>query len=429
MKKFLALTFILINLLLACGKKDGTTTPPSVSITTPTVTTTEASNVGTTTAVTGGNVTADGGATVTARGICWGTTPAPTIAGNHSTDSSGKGVFTTNLTGLDHSTIYYARAYATNVKGTAYGNQISFVTPVPDPDLYILGLEDNEIRLWKNGVLVPNNYGGLRATAKGLAVSDKRDVYIAGKQDPITGNSRATVWKNGVPTFLTSGAFTAVANCIAISGNDVYVGGYEHNGVQYEGKIWKNGIPTSLTSPTVDGRIESICVSGNDVYAVGTENGIAKLWKNGAPTNLTFQQGAGGALGVTAINGTAYTCGFKNINPAGQRGHLWINGTDSSLVNGTLTLAMSIVHTGTDLYISCIKGKTGYIWKNGVLTNIDNSVNETVPYGLYVAGNNVYACGWEQLATGKRGLYWVNGKSSTLTSGNTECYTWAVVMK
>ena len=429
MKLFSTCSLVIISLLIACGKKNATPTPPVVTKTIPTVTTTEATNVGTTSAVTGGNVTADGGENVTARGICWSNIPAPTIAGNHSTDSSGKGVFTTTLTGLDHSTIYYARAYATNAKGTAYGNQISFVTPAPDPDLYILGTEDNEIRLWKNGILVPNNYGGLRSVARGLAVSDKRDVYIAGKQDPITGNAKATVWKNGVPTFLTSGVYTAMATCIAISGNDIYVGGYEHNGVQYEGKIWKNGIPTSLTSPTADGRIESICVSGNDVYAVGTENGIAKRWKNGTPTNLTFQQGAGGVLSVAAANGNSYTCGFKNINPTGQYGHLWINGTDSSLVNGTLTLAMSIVHTGTDLYISCVKGKTGHIWKNGALTNIDNSSNETVPYGLYVAGNNVYACGWEQLSTGKRGLYWVNGKATPLTSGNTECYLWAVVMK
>lgn len=429
MKKLAAFSLVVFSLITGCGKKDAPPTPPVVTKTIPTVTTTEATNVGTTTAVTGGNVTADGGEPVTARGICYGTQPAPTISGNHTTDSSGKGVFVTNLSGLDHSTIYFARAYATNAKGTAYGNQISFVTPVPDPDLYILGTEDNEIRLWKNGQLVPNNYGGLRSQARGLAVSDKRDVYIAGRQDPITGNAKATVWKNGVPTFLTSGTYTAAANCIAISGNDVYVGGHEHNGVEYVAKIWKNGIPTALTAPTVNGSVESIFVSGNDVYAVGTENGFAKLWKNGNPTSLTLQQGSGGALSVTAANGNAYTCGYKIVNPTGQRGHLWVNGTDSTLVNGTLTLAMSIFHTGTDLYISCTKGKTGYIWKNGVLTNIDNSGNETVPYGLYVNGSNVYACGYEQLATGKKGLYWVNGKATALTSGTTECYVWSIVMK
>jgi hypothetical protein len=80
------------------------------------------------TASSGGNITYDGGAEVTARGVCWSTSQNPTITDNHTSDGSGTGSFTSNLTGLKAATIYYVRAYATNSAGTSYGNQVSFVS-------------------------------------------------------------------------------------------------------------------------------------------------------------------------------------------------------------------------------------------------------------------------------------------------------------
>ncbi|MEJ5302013.1 MAG: fibronectin type III domain-containing protein [Bacteroidales bacterium] len=94
----------------------------------PTVTTTSLSNITSTSATGGGNVTSDGGATVTARGVCWNTSPNPTLANNFTTDGSGTGSFTSSLTGLSPNTTYYVRAYATNAAGTAYGNEVSFTT-------------------------------------------------------------------------------------------------------------------------------------------------------------------------------------------------------------------------------------------------------------------------------------------------------------
>lgn len=77
----------------------------------------------------GGDVTAYGGAIVTARGICWSTSPNPTVDDSHTTDGIGTGPFSSTLTELSHNTTYYVRAYATNRVGTAYGNQIAFTTP------------------------------------------------------------------------------------------------------------------------------------------------------------------------------------------------------------------------------------------------------------------------------------------------------------
>ena len=94
----------------------------------PTVTTDMASNVTANTATTGGNVLSDGGAVVTARGVCYGENPNPTLSDNYTVDGTGTGAFTSNLTNLVENTTYYARAYATNSAGTAYGNEETFIT-------------------------------------------------------------------------------------------------------------------------------------------------------------------------------------------------------------------------------------------------------------------------------------------------------------
>ncbi|MBU1943507.1 MAG: hypothetical protein KKE36_07540, partial [Actinobacteria bacterium] len=103
--------------------------------TTPTVATTAATNVTSTTADSGGNVTADGGDPVTARGVCWSTSPNPTTTGNHTTDGTGTGTFTSSITVLSPGTLYHVRAYATNSVGTAYGSQEEFTTDAVVPTL------------------------------------------------------------------------------------------------------------------------------------------------------------------------------------------------------------------------------------------------------------------------------------------------------
>jgi len=109
----------------------------SFTIVPPQVTTTAASSVTFTTAVSGGNVTNDGGAPVTARGVCWSTSPNPTIANSLTSNGTGLGSFVSNLAGLSPGTTYYVRAYATNQSGTGYGNQITFTTPVATPTLTV----------------------------------------------------------------------------------------------------------------------------------------------------------------------------------------------------------------------------------------------------------------------------------------------------
>lgn len=64
---------------------------------------------------------------VTARGICWSTSPNPTISDSkyQSPLSSTPYLYLSSLIG---STTYYVRAWATNASGTAYGESLSFTT-------------------------------------------------------------------------------------------------------------------------------------------------------------------------------------------------------------------------------------------------------------------------------------------------------------
>jgi len=94
----------------------------------PVVTTSGVSAITQTTATSGGNVTGDGGAEVTAHGVCWNTSESPTVSNNKTSDGTGIGTFTSNLTQLTPGTKYYVRAYATNEAGTGYGSQQSFNT-------------------------------------------------------------------------------------------------------------------------------------------------------------------------------------------------------------------------------------------------------------------------------------------------------------
>ncbi len=109
------------------GEETSFTTQPGLPI----VTSAQVIDINPVSAKGGGEVTHSGGTDVTARGMVWATTQNPTLDSNlgYTEDGTGLGSFTTTITGLGSTTTYFARAYATNVQGTAYGELIEFTTP------------------------------------------------------------------------------------------------------------------------------------------------------------------------------------------------------------------------------------------------------------------------------------------------------------
>lgn len=73
-------------------------------------------------------VTSDGGDSVFRRGVCFATTPGPTITNQIRTLGSGKGEFEIKLVNLEPSTSYYFKSFAENGVGISYGSEYNFTT-------------------------------------------------------------------------------------------------------------------------------------------------------------------------------------------------------------------------------------------------------------------------------------------------------------
>lgn len=79
-----------------------------------------------------GYVLDNGGSELSTSGIAWASFYNPTIDDNLETRETGTAEdFTVRLNGLKEGDTYYARTYATNTAGVAYGNCVSFVATAP----------------------------------------------------------------------------------------------------------------------------------------------------------------------------------------------------------------------------------------------------------------------------------------------------------
>ncbi len=119
--------FFIVFSLFACDNRE---TEEVLVITLPTVATSETTEIQITSAVGGGEITDDGNSTILAKGVCWSTSPAPTLADNFTENGLGTASFTSEITDLLENTTYYLRAYATNAEGTGYGEEITFTTEI-----------------------------------------------------------------------------------------------------------------------------------------------------------------------------------------------------------------------------------------------------------------------------------------------------------
>lgn len=78
----------------------------------------------------------EGSSSVLERGVCWSTSPNPTIADNHISNGVGSGYFDCSISGLNPHTTYYMCAYAINNLGISYSEEEEIVTGGnPQPNL------------------------------------------------------------------------------------------------------------------------------------------------------------------------------------------------------------------------------------------------------------------------------------------------------
>jgi len=148
-------------------------------LTVPVLTTATVSSIGKDKATSGGAITSDGNAPITEQGIVWSTSPNPTISlSTKSVDGAGFKTFTNVASGLAPYTKYYTRAYATNIAGTGYGDELSFTTLSELPTLTTTPVSLIEPNKATSGGDITYN-GGAPITARGIVWSTSPNPNIS----------------------------------------------------------------------------------------------------------------------------------------------------------------------------------------------------------------------------------------------------------
>ena len=360
----------------------------------PSVNTTAATVITQTTATSGGNVTSGGGTTVLFRGVCWDINPNPIIATNYTTDGSGTGVFESSLTNLTENTLYYVRAFAINISGTIYGNEVILATLPTVTTTAITSVTQTTATCGGNiatgGGATINACGVCWSTAANPTVADNHTTdgsstgTFASNLTGLTGNTvyyvRAyansgfgTSYGNE-QTFITSpllpivttNSVTPLALTSATSGGNVTSNGGVS--VTTRGVCWNTSVnPTTANSKTIDGSGQGVFVSSlteltaNTCYyirayatnslgtAYGNEITFTTLLSPVIPTVTT--------AGVTNITATTALSGGDVLSDGGAnvifRGICW-----SINPNPTIMDSHTTDGNGIGVFVSNLTGIT-----------------------------------------------------------------------
>jgi hypothetical protein len=139
----------------------------------------------------GGVISSDGNAPITQRGICYSTSTGPTITNSFTTNGIGTGTYTSTISGLAAGTTYYVKAYAINLAGTSYGDEVKFTTlAITKPTLNTASVSSISTNSATSGGTIVTD-GNATITQSGVCYSTSANPTIANFQT-IDGSATGT---------------------------------------------------------------------------------------------------------------------------------------------------------------------------------------------------------------------------------------------
>lgn len=234
---------------------------------------------------------------------------------------------------------------------------------------------------------------------------DKTDVYVAGSNYG-GGDSRAVLWKNMRPIFLSKDGEHGQAHSLFVANKDVYVSGSVYRNGVNNVVIWKNGV-IIFANPEIM-YIWSLFVYNNDLYAASSHivNGInyPAIYKNGQPQLLQIPPNADSweVLCVYVHKGNVYAAGTVST-PLKSAAVLWVNGKYSELEGTGNDWAAGVTVSATnDVFVTGTQNGAWATWKNGKILYTDNRFY-SMGASIATSGKDVYVA-----SHGNEAILWKN---------------------
>ncbi len=390
----------------------------------PSITTRPIENIGVTTATSGGYHINDHGSYIHSRGVCWSTSHNPTITDPHTNDGHDVTYFSSSITGLNHSTTYYIRAYAINGIGVGYGDELTFTTDT-FATISTTAITNVDYQSARSGGTISSD-GNNAITAKGVCWKTSPNPLITDAHS-----------YNGTGTGTFSSSITGLAK-----GTTYYVRAYAQNGVGTgygeEFSFTTDNVPTVTTNAislidTVSAICEGSVTSENGELV--TARGIC--WSTTAnPTIADLHTTNGDGLGTFTGNltgltrdtryhvrayatnsvGTGYGTDTEFSTPYRLNNALDFDGNDDNV-----TIPLTLPNQGTiEFWFNTEDGSNGgYLWSetvgsakfysqlanNSIYTWIGSSGNSLVLTNLN--NNTWYHCAVTWSRAGVPGFYTV----------------------
>jgi hypothetical protein len=354
----------------------------------PTISTQSTSTITSFSAVSGLNFTSDGGATISSKGVCYSTSANPTTANSKVLGlGTTLGIQSLTISGLSPATTYYVRAFATNLIGTSYGNELSFTTLASTPIISTVSISN----ITSNSAIAGGNVlnsGGYAVTQRGVCWNQWGSPSLL---------HTYTIEGSGVGSF-TSNMTNLLPN------ETYYVRSYATNviGTTYSSNTIS--FKTPITAPTIKLTIAPKSIKGTSAISGGDSilsNGGSSIVSKGICWSTTNNPTVTDSISVSgSTNLSNYECNLRNLNPNTT---YYVRAFVSNVQFIGYGPVQSFQTTNIQLLDEYQGGYVGLVFQPGDVGYVANQV-----HGLIVAKQNI-----------SNSLQWYNGTNTATGATST----------